>query len=83
MRAAKLGLIDYNHELYQGLDSLLQLAETDMTIFYRRLANVDIENDTLNDAQLFAPLMEAYYSPEALSSEINNNSTFGYVNINK
>ncbi|PCJ32825.1 MAG: hypothetical protein COA90_01715 [Gammaproteobacteria bacterium] len=69
MRAAKLGLIDYNHELYQGLDSLLQLAETDMTIFYRRLANVDIENDTLNDAQLFAPLMEAYYSPEALSSE--------------
>ncbi|HCC83049.1 MAG TPA: hypothetical protein DEQ25_18045, partial [Methylophaga sp.] len=41
MRADKLGLNEYkgddDHELNQQLQKILLLAETDMTIFYRRL----------------------------------------------
>jgi len=64
MMASKLGLSGYepasDEELLRELIELLQLAETDMTIFYRRLAEVDL--DAL-DGSLPAPLLEAYYDP--------------------
>ena len=71
MRAEKLGLsqsnptadLDLNHELHK----VLQLVETDMTIFYRKLADVDCENIKLSDNELLAPIMDAYYAPDALS----------------
>jgi uncharacterized protein YdiU (UPF0061 family) len=75
MRAEKLGLsqskannadLDLNHELHK----VLQLVETDMTIFYRKLADVDCENIDLSDNELIAPIMEAYYAPEALSKDV-------------
>lgn len=73
MRADKLGLKNYqgdaDHELNQQLQKNLLLAETDMTIFYRRLADVTCEQTDLSDEALLAPLMEAYYAPEALSKE--------------
>lgn len=72
MRAKKLGLNTYNavtdHALNTELHEVLQLVETDMTIFYRKLADVDCENLQLSDAELLAPLMDAYYAPDALSA---------------
>jgi uncharacterized protein YdiU (UPF0061 family) len=73
MRAKKLGLNHYNtttdHPLNTELHEVLQLVETDMTIFYRKLADVDCENLQLPDEELIAPLMDAYYAPDALTTE--------------
>jgi len=73
MRAKKLGLKTYieatDMPLNQELHEILQLVETDMTIFYRKLADVDCKNIKLSDTELMTPLMEAYYAPDALSVE--------------
>lgn len=72
----KLGLLSFNEsdlELVDQLHELLQLVETDMTIFFRLLANfdaqVDIEEDMRSDQELIAVIAPAYYSepdPDAL-----------------
>ena len=74
MLAAKLGLEplavddDPDHPdanaafVNRGL-AVLQAAPTDMTIFYRALAEVPMEADA-SDEQLLAPLRRAYYLPE-------------------
>ena len=72
MRTDKLGLNSFvsetddalNHELHE----ILQLAETDMTIFYRKLADLDTESLEQSDQQLLASLMDAYYAPDALTT---------------
>jgi uncharacterized protein YdiU (UPF0061 family) len=58
-------------ELVNELHSVLRMAETDMTIFYRHLALVDAERSEheQSDDELLTPIMEAYYAPEALSAE--------------
>jgi uncharacterized protein YdiU (UPF0061 family) len=56
--AAKLGLREYREEdvqLRQSLYALLQTAEIDMTLFFRALADVDIDAPTL------APFAEIFY----------------------
>jgi len=72
MVAEKLGLGIYDpsidNELNTELLILLQLVETDMTIFYRKLAMLVMDVE-LNDEALMAPLMEAYYVPEQLTDE--------------
>ncbi|MGZ5009116.1 MAG: protein adenylyltransferase SelO family protein, partial [Methylobacter sp.] len=72
MVAGKLGLGSYDpsvdNELNTELLILLQLVETDMTIFYRKLALVPM-NAELNDQELMAPLMDAYYVPEQLNDD--------------
>ncbi|MFW5451447.1 MAG: protein adenylyltransferase SelO [Methylophagaceae bacterium] len=68
MRAQKLGLNAYGDEhLHQQLHEVLQLVETDMTIFYRKLADINTEQFNQSDQQLMAPLMEAYYNPDELT----------------
>ena len=50
----------------------MQLAETDMTIFYRQLAKIDIGIEPLTDVSgeaLPEPLMNAYYVPEQLTND--------------
>lgn len=73
MRAEKLGLNEYkpttDSDLNQELHEVLQLVETDMTIFYRKLADIDCENSHLLDKELMAPIMDAYYAPDALTTE--------------
>ena len=76
MMAQKLGLNtfdpDTDEELTNELLAVLQLVETDMTVFYRKLAMVDVDVERVNDATdeaLIAPLMDAYYVPEQLTSE--------------
>jgi len=64
--AAKLGLTTYQDtdgELIESLLELLTLTETDMTIFFRQLAQVDVtpQADQLSEAEQLAPLMAAYY----------------------
>lgn len=74
--AHKLGLQafkpDLDDGLITGLLEILQLAETDMTIFYRRLASLELDTqpgDRIDDATLIEPLLDAYYVPEQLTPE--------------
>ncbi len=76
MMAHKLGLQsfkpDLDDSLVAGLLEILQLAETDMTIFYRRLASLDLDTqpgDQIDNATLIEPLLDAYYVPEQLTPE--------------
>ena len=61
MMAAKLGLPDYapaqDDDLCAALFALLGEAETDMTIFFRNLAQVDLR------ARHIEPLRDAHYQP--------------------
>ena len=63
MVVGKLGLDTHlgegDDKLWLDLTALMQQAETDMTILFRALANVDGRGD------IFAPLEEAFYSPPA------------------
>jgi uncharacterized protein YdiU (UPF0061 family) len=76
MMAQKLGLNtfepDTDDALFTELLAILALVETDMTIFFRRLAMLDVTVESLNDISdktLMTPLMEAYYVPEQLTRE--------------
>jgi uncharacterized protein YdiU (UPF0061 family) len=73
MMADKLGLAGFEEEvdkdLIDGLGKVLHLTETDMTIFYRRLADLEVGTgglEAMTDEELLAPVMEAYYRPEEL-----------------
>ncbi len=72
MMVGKLGLHAFEPEtddaLLKELQTVLQLVETDMTIFYRNLALVDMDREATDEA-LMAPLMEAYYDPAQLTGE--------------
>lgn len=70
MLTQKLGLETYDDELAVELHEILPLVETDMTIFYRQLAEVEVgaAADT-TDAELMAPLLNAYYVPEQLTED--------------
>ena len=72
MMAGKLGLNAFLGETDDALVSellrVLQLVETDMTLFYRNLADVKCRINSDGDA-LIAPLMDAYYQPEQLTDD--------------
>jgi uncharacterized protein YdiU (UPF0061 family) len=70
MLTEKLGLEVFNGELAAELHEILPLVETDMSIFYRKLAMVKVEAvGDATDEQLMAPLMDAYYVPEQLTDD--------------
>jgi len=73
MMAQKLGLKAFEDAsdlaLTQQLDKLLQLVETDMTLFYRKLADLT-PGEEQDDDGLIAPLLDAYYQPEDLSEPL-------------
>ena len=76
MMAAKLGWRqfepDTDAELVSELLAILELVETDMTLFHRRLALVDVHSaasKVVTDAVLIEPLMDAYYVPEQLTAD--------------
>ena len=76
MMAQKLGLQafkpDLDDTLFSGLLEILQLTETDMTIFYRRLSSLDVSDTSesqTDDATLIQPLLDAYYVPEQLTQD--------------
>ena len=49
---------------------MLTLTETDMTIFYRKLATVPAEANSIDDASLLALVMEAYYLPQQVAGKV-------------
>ena len=83
--AGKLGLLRLNHEettpsgaarvpdatLIDDLTELLAAVETDMTLFYRHLADVPTREVTpeTSDALLLAPLEVAFYDPASVGVE--------------
>lgn len=75
MMAEKLGLStfqpDTDPQLIAALQEMLQLVETDMTLFFRKLSLLETEQDQVFDeSELIAPLMEAYYQPEKVVGEV-------------
>ena len=70
MLADKLGwkaIVSPDDEaLLTELLELLQQTETDMTLFFRGLSAVPLD-DTADDAAMIAPLAEAFYAPQGLS----------------
>ncbi|WP_432648902.1 protein adenylyltransferase SelO [Methylomarinum roseum] len=76
MMAQKLGFDTFDPKtdeaLCQALSTLLTEVETDMSIFYRKLAllEVDSDIDRLSDEQLLKPLMDAYYQPDAINDAV-------------
>ncbi|WP_286764205.1 MULTISPECIES: protein adenylyltransferase SelO [Rhodopirellula] len=77
MMAGKLGLSKYesetDDELVDSLLTLLQLAETDMTIFYRRLADIELgtreQPVALELAVVLNHLSEAHYVADEVTEE--------------
>jgi len=65
----KLGLAsldrDGDEALLTDMFGLLQQAETDMTLFFRNLARIPLD-DRASDAALLAPIERAFYMPEAI-----------------
>ncbi len=73
MMANKLGLnelTETNESIVSELLEILAAVETDMTIFYRRLADIALLSDTVDEAELLAGLGDAYYVPEQLTPEL-------------
>ena len=73
MMAQKLGLkqfsVESDEDLFKELLVLLPEVEIDMTLFYRKLANINIHNEELTDEQLIEPLLAAWYRFEAVSDD--------------
>lgn len=72
MMTQKLGFEQFDpttdEELLKELEQVLRLVETDMTLFYRLLADLH-EDAAAEDELLLAPLREAYYRPEQLNGK--------------
>lgn len=69
----KLGLgpvTDGDEQLVGALLDLLPRTETDMTLFFRGLAQVPAAGGTLDAEALVAPIADAYYVPEQLTGEL-------------
>jgi uncharacterized protein YdiU (UPF0061 family) len=74
MHAQKLGLVKFEEadaSLVKDLQQLLQSVETDMTLFYRYLANIPLNE--LPPEQLLGIIDAAFYSPEALTAADKKN----------
>ncbi len=73
MMADKIGLAHFTPEtddpLIDELLAILQLVETDMTLFFRNLASVSTTTDLRNRLDLPAALKEACYSAEEITEE--------------
>ena len=73
MLLAKLGLapgdVDADESLTNELLEVLSIAETDMTIFYRQLADIPCDLSTAEDSNEGLPesLKESWYRPEQLT----------------
>ncbi len=77
MMAQKLGFDRFEPDVDKGLIAelfaILPLIETDMTLFFRRLAMLEVNLaslDDLSDEALMAPLTVAYYAPDQLTAEL-------------
>lgn len=75
MISAKLGLkemADHQEPVVTELQDILEAAETDMTLFFRGLADVPLLDGAATDEELLAPLANAYYVPDQVTSELGD-----------
>lgn len=79
MMANKLGLLVPDSddtadldELVSELTRVLQLAETDMTIFFRRLPSIPSGSQGSSDDELIEPLSDAYYVESQLTGAVRS-----------
>jgi len=73
MMRQKLGLqlaIEEDRHLIGELEHLLQLTETDMTILFRNLSNIDKETDVSEGSGFLKSIQDAFYNPEELKGDI-------------
>jgi uncharacterized protein YdiU (UPF0061 family) len=73
MMRAKLGLqtaAEADVNLIGKLLETLQLTEVDMTIFFRKLADFTQRTSIDEGTDFLAPVLEAFYEPEALTGEV-------------
>ncbi|MGB3211320.1 MAG: YdiU family protein [Desulforhopalus sp.] len=79
MMADKLGLMGFKAEtddsLIGELVEILQLAETDMTIFFRALSTISADTKVQSANDLPAALMESYYKPEEINDGYRDRMT--------
>jgi uncharacterized protein YdiU (UPF0061 family) len=72
MRAEKVGfdsVQEGDDDLLDDLESVLRRTETDMTIFFRRLADVSAAHELTDDAAFLAPVHDAFYAPDELTGK--------------
>jgi uncharacterized protein YdiU (UPF0061 family) len=73
MMAHKLGLLKFqgqqDQKLIDDLVQLFSLTETDMTIFYRALANIT-SIEEMSDDDILSTLNNAYYRPDEIQGDI-------------
>ena len=70
MLASKLGwkaIVPGDETLLSELPDVLQQVETDMTLFFRGLADVPVR-EAVDDISLMAPIAEAFYDPAAMTA---------------
>jgi uncharacterized protein YdiU (UPF0061 family) len=71
MMRKKLGLVieqDNDHQIINELEDLLTIEETDMTIFFRNLAQYSKSYDLeTHDKNLLKPIWDTFYSPDTIS----------------
>ncbi len=75
MYLSKLGLFtstETDDKLIAGLETILQLSETDMTIFYRNLSKITKEDSAEKSIE---KIHDAFYIPEEISGDILNSWT--------
>jgi uncharacterized protein YdiU (UPF0061 family) len=73
MMRSKLGLItpqENDKILINELEDILQLTETDMTIFFRNLANFSKTSIITDDISILDTIQDSFYTPNQLTGEI-------------
>jgi uncharacterized protein YdiU (UPF0061 family) len=73
MMAAKLGFSAFiaktDEPIITELLDILQLVETDMTIFFRQLASIPTSGDHTDPTDSLLPFRDAWYQPEAITED--------------
>jgi len=75
MMGAKLGLdilTESDVAMIQDLEEVLQLTETDMTIFFRKLASYQKDETYEGLFNLIEPIEEAFYKPDEIAGDIGD-----------
>jgi uncharacterized protein YdiU (UPF0061 family) len=73
MMRSKLGFQlekEDDDEIVENLEKILQVTETDMTIFFRNLSHVERNSEIGEGTDFLNPVLEAFYKEEELSDEI-------------
>lgn len=74
MMAGKFGFISHRNgdeQFYQTLLTLIAEVETDMTIFFRKLADLDVDRpvDSYSDEHLLGAIASSWYKPDEIDND--------------